>query len=63
MKYQETADRAKALRARTGLSQFKFAAAYNIPTSTIQNWEVGRTLPPEYVLDLLERAINQDFPE
>ena len=63
MKYRETADRAKALRARTGLSQFKFASTYNIPIGTIRNWEQGLTASPDYVLDLLERAISQDFPE
>ena len=58
---EERKNKAKELRARAGLSQFKFASKYNIPLSTIQNWEIGRTIAPDYVLDLLERAIKEDF--
>lgn len=55
--------KSRELRDRTGLTQFKFAAMYDIPIDSVKNWEAGRTVPPEYVLKLLERAVNQDFPE
>lgn len=51
----------KELRALTGLSQAKFAAIYEIPKRTIENWEEGKTIPANYVLKLLERAVRQDF--
>lgn len=53
----------KDLRSRTKLSQAKFAEEYHIPRRTVENWESGVREPPEYVLRLLERAVNEDFPE
>lgn len=53
----------KALRARTGLSQAKFAEMYKIPKRSIENWETGLREPPAYVLELLTRAVKEDFPE
>ncbi len=53
----------KEIRALTGLSQGKFADRYGIPVKTLQNWEIGRTRPPEYVLKLLERCVRMDMGE
>lgn len=53
----------KELRNRTGLSAQKFGDKYSIPMRTIQNWESGTTTCPEYVLGLLTRAVNEDFPK
>lgn len=50
----------KDMRKQLGLSQAGFAGKYNIPVKTLQNWEMGRTEPPAYVLDLLERAVLED---
>lgn len=50
----------KELRARTGLSQAKFAEKYGIPKRTIEDWEAGRHDPPAYVEDLLEFRIQHD---
>ena len=55
------ADQIKAIRQRTGLSQARFAALYNIPARSIENWESGQRVPPRYVLALLERAVKEDF--
>lgn len=63
MKYAETAERAKSLRARTGLSQFDFSVKYDVPIGSVRNWEQGLNAPPAYVLKLLERVIAEDFPE
>lgn len=52
----------KEIRMLTGLSQQKFGDYYHIPKRTIENWEMGKTIPPEYVLELLERAVREDFP-
>ena len=51
----------KTLRARTGLSQAKFADKYGIPKRTVENWEGGVNEPPTYVLRLLERVVAEDF--
>lgn len=49
------------LRKMTGLSQVKFGKFYNIPLRTIQGWEEGTRESPEYVMQLLERAILEDL--
>ena len=51
----------KELRKMTGLNQTQFGEIYDIPMRTIQNWESGQRTPPTYVLNLLERAVKQDF--
>lgn len=54
-------DTVKEIRSMTGLSQAKFAAHYNIPKRTIESWEMGERECPVYVLELLRRAVNEDF--
>ena len=56
-------EKMRELRKRTGLSAQKFGDLYGIPLRTIQNWEGGQRMPPEYVLRLLERVVNEDFPK
>ena len=50
----------KEIRAMTGLSQGKFAEKYGIPVRTLQNWEAEHREPPEYVLKLLLRCVEED---
>lgn len=57
----EPNERMRAIRTYTGLSQRNLAITYGIPTRTIEQWESGERKPPAYVLDLLERAVKQDF--
>lgn len=52
----------KEIRAKTGLSQVKFGRQYGIPRRTIEDWEADLHWPPEYVLRLLDRAVEEDFP-
>lgn len=59
----DTKEKAKAIRAKSKLSQVKFSARYGIPRRTIENWESGDTVPPGYVLELLDRAVSEDFKE
>lgn len=54
-------ERAKAIRKKTRLSQQKFGDLYGIPKRTIQNWENEVSEPPEYILSLLERIVDEDF--
>ena len=49
----KTKDRLKQLRNDTGLSQAKFAAKFNIPISTYEQWEMGIRKPPKYVVDMI----------
>lgn len=62
-----TKRRVLMIRRMTGLSQAAFAAKYRIPKRSIESWEslsetAGREAP-EYVLDLLERAVRVDLKE
>lgn len=41
-------------------SRAAFSKRYNIPVRTLENWESGKNQCPEYVLQLLERAVKED---
>ena len=45
----------KELRTLTGMTQSKFAAYFDIPVRTLQDWEQGRYNPPPYVVSMMER--------
>lgn len=49
------------IRRRSGLSQAKFAEKYDIPKRTLENWEQGSRECPEYVYNLLDRVVAEDF--
>lgn len=51
----------REMRTRLGDTQSEFAARYNIPFRTVQNWETGLRKPPEYILSLLEDRIREDL--
>lgn len=51
----------KEIRQLTGLSQRKFSEFYNIPRRTVEDWEAGKSEPPEYTRALLERVAREDF--
>lgn len=48
-------------RAKTGLSQSRFAALLGVSARTLQNWEQGRTKPSGAAKTLL--AVVQRHPE
>lgn len=51
----------KTARAATGLSQKRMADALGIPCRTIEDWEAGKSSPPEYVKRyVLEDLTNFD---
>lgn len=41
-------------------SRTAFSKRYNIPVRTLENWESGKNQCPEYVRELLERAVKED---
>lgn len=58
------AEQLKAARRSTGLSQAKLAEWSGIPRRTIEDWEVGRRVPPDYVQRLvLEKITNYKVEE
>jgi len=51
----------REMRTLLGDTQSEFAARYNIPFRTVQNWEAGVRTPPEYLMSLLESRIQSDL--
>lgn len=51
----------KELREFTGLTQDEFCKLYKIPKSTFGKWEAAISTPPIYLMELLERAVKEDF--
>ncbi len=51
----------REMRTWLGDTQNEFAARYNIPFRTVQNWETGVRKPPEYIMNLLEQRIKKDL--
>lgn len=51
----------REMRIHLGDTQSEFAARYNIPFRTIQNWESGVRKPPEYMVNLLEARVRADL--
>lgn len=58
---EEDPETIKEIREYSGLSQQKFANRYNIPLRTVQNWEGEVNEPPTYLIQLLWRAVKEDF--
>ena len=49
----------KLIREKSGLSQSELSALLGIPKRTIENYETGNRIPPNWVMDLLcEHIIN-----
>lgn len=51
----------RGMRMLLGDTQSEFAARYQIPFRTIQNWEAGVRKPPEYLMSFLEHRIQADL--
>ena len=54
-------ERIKAIRGLTRLTQAKFCEKYQIPTRTLEKWEVGGAKPPEYVILALSKWVESDL--
>ena len=48
----------KELRARSGMSQAQFAARFQIPVRTLQDWEQEHRVPPGYVVVMIQRIME-----
>ena len=51
----------REMRKQLGYTQTEFSQRYNIPFRTIQNWEAGVRVPPQYILDFLHDRIVSDL--
>ena len=51
------------LRKRSGLTRKQFAEKYHIPIRTLEKWERDEVKPAEYLVEWLERIVNEDFGE
>lgn len=57
------AEQIKAIRAQTGLSQQAFAAAYEIPRRSIEDWETGKRVPPVYLAKMMDLYVKTFPPD
>ncbi len=48
----------KNLRMQTGLSQSKFAKMFDVPVSTLKDWEQERRNPPAYVINMMRTILQ-----
>ena len=48
----------REMRASLGNTRGEFAARYNIPFRTVQNWEAGVRNPPEYIMPVTQATIS-----
>ena len=55
--------RSQEIREKAGLSRAEFSRRYGIPIRTLENWDTGVNIPPEYVLNLLERVVDSDLQQ
>ena len=54
---------AASMRERSNLSQREFADLFGIPLRTIQQWEQGRSSPPDYVISMMETLLPQKLAQ
>lgn len=50
----------KDIRQQSGMTQQQFAAYFEIPKRTIENWESGARKCPEYLLKLMVYKLKKD---
>ena len=56
-KHNDLNARIHDLRVSQNMSQSQFASYFDIPVSTLQDWEHGRRIPPKYVPKMMQRII------
>lgn len=54
----------KELREKSGMTQKSFSEYFKMSKRTVESWEVGRTRPPRYLIELMEyKLINEGIIE
>lgn len=50
----------KELREQSGMARGQFAEYFEIPYRTVQNWELGLRVCPDYLLKLMQyKLVNE----
>lgn len=50
----------KEIRKKTSMTQRQFAEHFGIPLRTLQNWENGVNVPPEYTVNMIRRLLRYE---
>ena len=50
----------REIRAESGMNRVQFAMWLGIPYRTMQEWEIGRRLMPDYLLRLIAYKVNSE---
>lgn len=50
----------REIRAILGISRAEFSRRYGIPIRTLEEWDSGRHMAPDWVMTLLERVVRED---
>lgn len=53
----------KEIRQISGLKRAEFCRKYKIPVRTMEDWEYGHNDPPNYIKELMMRAVKYDKME
>ena len=61
MSSENAAERFVEIRNRTGMNRKDFANWLDIPYRTMQEWELGRRVMPEYLLKLVDYKVQHEF--
>ncbi len=51
----------KELRKKTGMSQQKFGDYFGISKRTIQEWEQERKNPSDYLVNMMQRILDNEY--
>lgn len=51
----------RQMRAETGMTRSEFAAFFEIPARTIQEWEQERKSPAPYIPKMIRRILDNEF--
>lgn len=60
MKGSDTFMTIREMREAAGMKKKEFAEFFNISPRTVENWEYGRTTPPNYLLELMEYKLIKE---
>ena len=60
LKNKDTAEEIAELRKLSGMKRREFCEYLGIPYRTLQDWELGNTQAPEYVLRLIAYKVHME---
>ena len=56
----EVAEKIRTLRQQTGMNRKDFSEHLGIPLRTMEDWELGRRTPPEYIPRLIAYQLKYE---